>query len=211
MRLVLPAIVVGVSAERVNHLGAVLLALLTGVCRLLVSELLLVRESAGVDLGRTWVGQVGLVALDRLGNVLRPLVELLHVVGDDGLVSCRCHGGCWCRSRLACYRFVVQVYGLCQWFSSKMEHQAEFAMLSSYKGYSSHCIPAPSLLRHGCRTTSWLTRRPFVSPKPSYRRGRWGQDPTWHRWSRFCDESPASLYDAMVVGRNLDAACRVGM
>ena len=45
-------------------------------------------SSKGGDGIRTWVGEVGLVALDHVGDVLLALVELLHIIGDDGLASC---------------------------------------------------------------------------------------------------------------------------
>lgn len=41
----------------------------------------------------TGVGEVRLVARDGVGDVLLPLAELLHIVRDDGLVSC---GGHFC-------------------------------------------------------------------------------------------------------------------
>ena len=41
----------------------------------------------------TWVGEVGFVTRDGVGDVLLSLAELLHVVGDDGLVSRGGHFG----------------------------------------------------------------------------------------------------------------------
>ena len=100
VRLVLLPVVVRLAAQLLDSVGAVLLALLTGIWRDVRQRLkkksflqrqVVVRDEKGRGERLTRVGKVCLVTLDLVGDVLLALGELLHVSRHGGLGAGRFH------------------------------------------------------------------------------------------------------------------------
>lgn len=99
MGIILLSVVVGIASKILNLFLAVLLASLAGVYYIGVSNCSL-HPSERVQGRLTRVGQVRLVALDLVRNLLLALAKLLHVVRDNRSVSSGIHFGdsmyLWC-------------------------------------------------------------------------------------------------------------------
>lgn len=99
MGIILLSVVVGIASKVLNLFLAVLLASLAGVYYISVSSCSL-HPSKRVQGRLTGVGQVRLVTLYLVRNLLLALAKLLHVVRDNRSVSSGIHFGdsmyLWC-------------------------------------------------------------------------------------------------------------------